>query len=77
MGERVESAMQQLANERMRGKLRDRVEHLRMADGRSWREVREVIAAEANLPTVTHESIRQWAIRSGWDVSGADERAAS
>ena len=60
------SPLMQLADERLGGKLRDRVEELR-SSGQGWRPVAETINREARL-SITHEALRQWAIRNGWIV---------
>lgn len=60
------SALQQLADDRLQGRLRERVEELRRA-GKPWREVAATVSEEAGLGIAT-STLHTWAAWGGWDV---------
>jgi hypothetical protein len=69
------TALQQLADDRLGGRLRERVEELRAA-GLGWRPVAVQIAEETRLG-VGYETVRNWAERGGWNVDKPTSRAVS
>jgi hypothetical protein len=76
MDEETGSALQQLADTKLDGRLRERVEaHRRKGDG--WREIAVALSEETRLG-IAKSTLHRWAEEGGWDVNpaGAD-RAAS
>jgi len=72
MDEQSGTALQQLVDLRLGGRLQDRVETLRR-DEQGWRKVAAAISDEAGL-RVGYESLRNWARSGDWDVwDGADD----
>lgn len=68
------TALQQLADDRLNGQLRSRVEQLR-SEGLGWRPVAAKISEETRLG-IGYETLRGWAERGGWAVGKPDDRAA-
>lgn len=66
MDEQTGTALQQLVDLRLDGRLQDRVEALRK-DEQGWRKVAAAISAEARL-SVGYETLRNWARAGEWNV---------
>jgi hypothetical protein len=70
------SAKQQLADTRLNGRLRERVEaHRHNGDG--WREIAVALSEETRL-RIAKSTLHRWAEEGGWDVNpaGADKASA-
>lgn len=73
------SALQQLADTKLSGRLRDRVEAMRRI-GEGWREIATALSAETGL-SIGKSTLHRWAEEGSWDVNptataGTDRRAS-
>lgn len=81
MDEETGSALQQLADDRLNGELRDWVEQLRRdgADGKpmGWRDIATLVSAKTRLG-VAKSTLHRWAEEGDWDVNpaGSDRQAS-
>ena len=81
MDEETGSALQQLADDRLNGRLRDHVEQLRRdgGDGRpmGWREIATKLSEKTRLG-IGKSTLHRWAEEGGWDVGpvGSDRQAS-
>lgn len=66
MDEQTGTALQQLVDLRLDGRLQDRVEALRK-DEQGWRKVATAISDAAGL-SVGYETLRNWARAGDWNV---------
>lgn len=69
------TALQQLADDRLDGRLRELVEELR-SQKLGWRPVAAHVSEKARLG-IGYETLRGWAERGGWAVDKPSEQATA
>lgn len=77
MDEETGSALQQLADTKLGGRLRERVEAMRHrgADA-GWREIAAELSEETGL-SIGKSTLHRWAEEAGWDVNPVADRASA